>query len=53
MCLRIGDLGFHWRGLRRAEDLEGVVMIRVVVVWLMDFLLLVRQIAREEAARCS
>ena len=45
-------MGFHWCALQRAEGLEGVVAILVVVVSLMSFLLSVGQVAREEAAGC-
>ena len=39
MCLRNGDLGFHWCALQLAEGLEGVVVVLVVVVSPMGFLL--------------
>ena len=46
-------MGCHWCALQRAEGLEGVVVILVVVVLPMGFLLSVGQVAREEAAGCS
>ena len=44
---------FHRYGLWRVEVLEVVVVVVVVVVWLRGFLLLVGQVAGEEAAGCS
>ena len=49
MGLRNGDWGFRRGGLGRIEDLEGVVVVGVVVVWPVDFLLSVGQVAGEEA----
>ena len=34
-------------------DLEGVAVVGVVVVWLMEFLVLVGQVAGKEAVGCS